>query len=150
MNTAMAKFMTNSTDTPHEADQPVLYPKDANLVKECLSHMLKNAHMLKSERDRREREKASKGDREQILPDRKPLHRKLFAASTQSEDGGDWDWDPVHEIPKMDDNDLETFHDLHRFLHRLKEGKFITETEYVKMLLSKSGSVLSNIKRELN
>ena len=135
MNTAMAKFMTNSTDTPNEADQPVLYPKEANLVKECLSNMLKNAHMMKYERDRRERQQASDLDREQILPDRKPLHRKLYQASTQSKDDGDWDWDPVHEIPKMKDNNLETFHDLHMFLDMLRRRQFITNTDYVKMLL---------------
>jgi len=140
MNTAMAKFWTNSTDTPHEADQPVLHPKEANLVKRCLKYTLLNAHRLSIERNWKERLKASDDEREVIDAERNPIYAKVFAQSSQNPDENPeappaWDWDPVHDIPKPEDNPLETFHDLNLFLHGLREKGIINGAEYIKMLL---------------
>lgn len=134
MNTAMAKFFTNSTDTPHQADQPIIYPKQANLVKECLRYMLKTADWQKfgvREHGRREGTQV-----ETDLHDRKPLHRKLHSRSSKAEQAGDmkplWDWDSVHDIPKVP---LETFHDLNKFIALCHDNKIINADDRLKMLL---------------
>ena len=145
LNTAMAKFMCNSFDTPHEADQPLLHPRDSNLTKECLSHMLKTADWQvfggdpKAEDDEDDWEygKREGTGPQSKSPSRQALHRKLYRNSNHyDEENGQYDWDTSYDIPHEPwGNPLETFHDLNSFLQEAHRKKMISPDDLVKMLI---------------
>jgi len=134
MNTAMGKFMKNSTDTPHESDQPLLHPQASNLTKECLQHMLKTADWQTfGDPNHPDREQEGLEARD---TSRQPLHRKLYAASTHHSDDGEYDWDTSYGIPHEPwGNKLETFHDLIVFLNEANRKNLISNDDLVKMLI---------------